>query len=137
MIVNNCYQYKTQVEFEDIDSYGIAHHSKLINYLERARVHFFNDQNLSVQDGELLLVLASMEIKFFKPVKILEEVTVHLSLDVLKSASLIWNYKITTSENTILEAKVKQASVDGNNLKPCRFKDTYREALEKLIKSDT
>ncbi len=30
------------VEFEDADSYKIAHHAKLVSYLERARVRYFS-----------------------------------------------------------------------------------------------
>jgi len=30
------YLYKTMVEFEDIDCYGIIHHPKILYYFERA-----------------------------------------------------------------------------------------------------
>ena len=133
MISNRIYHYKCTIEFEDIDSYGIAHHSKLINLLERARVHFFDDEDLSVSDGNLNLVMASMEVKFIKPAKLLSPLTVHLSVDKLKSASLIWNYHINEGESLIMGATVKQASVDIKTMKPCRFPTDYRYAIEKIL----
>ncbi len=133
MIINKTFHYNCTIEFEDIDSYGIAHHSKLINLLERARVHFFNDEGLSVSDGKLNLVMASMEVKFIKPAKLLSPLTVHLSVEKLKSASLIWNYKIKEKDKLVMESTVKQASVNIKTMKPCRFPQDYSVALGKIL----
>jgi YbgC/YbaW family acyl-CoA thioester hydrolase len=134
MIKDKTYIYDCTIEFEDVDSYEIAHHSKLINLLERARVHFFDDQNLSVTDGKLNLVMVSMEVKFLKPAKLLSKLQVHLSVDKISSASLVWDYKILENDNILLESKVKQASVDINTMRPSRFADEYLAALKNITK---
>jgi acyl-CoA thioester hydrolase len=133
MIKNHTYHYPCTIEFEDIDSYSIAHHSKLINLLERARVHFFSDCKLSVNDGKLNLVMVSMEVKFLKPAKLLDNLTVELRIESLKSASLIWDYTIKEGDHILLNSKVKQASVDIKTMKPCRFAPEYVSALEKIL----
>ncbi len=125
------YSYDAIIEFEDVDSYGIAHHSKLINLLERTRVHFFHDQGISVSDGTFKLVLANMDISFKHPVKMMDKVTVLLKLKKLSNFSLTWDYTIFKDETLTLQALVKQASI-GENLKPCVFPENIKNCLLKL-----
>ncbi len=128
------YSYLTCVEFEDVDAYGIAHHSRLICFLERARVHFFSDAGITVNDGSFRLVLVDMHLKFLAPAKMQDEILVHLSVEELKSASLIWRYQMLKSENhqILLEGQIKMASV-GEQLKPSRFPEKVREHLELFV----
>lgn len=126
--------FKTVVEFEDVDLYGIAHHSKLINYLERARVHFLEDTGLSISDGSFNLVLANMTIRFHSPVKIMDKVEIFSHIERLSNFSLIWKYRIMKEETKVLEAEIKMASIDGKSLKPVKIPDAYREALLSISK---
>lgn len=125
------YTYPCTIEFEDVDSYGIAHHSKLINLLERARVHFFHDRGVSVSDGAFQLVLVNMDISFKSPAKMMDEVEVLLRIKKLSNFSLIWDYTIQHKERVILKANVKQASV-GKDMKPTIFPEPILKALNEL-----
>ena len=40
------YSYPVTVEYEDVDSYDIVHHPKVLYYFERARVRFFYDNDI-------------------------------------------------------------------------------------------
>jgi len=50
------YTFQVTVEFEDVDSYKIAHHTRLIAYLERARVHFLTDLGFDLHPEGLSIV---------------------------------------------------------------------------------
>lgn len=131
----NSYIYKARVEFEDVDSYGIAHHSRLINMLERARVNFFNDEHCSVSDGSFNLVLVNLNVNFKNPARVMEDLDIILSLERLSNFSLTFGYQIKRQETLILEASIKMASVD-TNTKPVIFPEPAQKALSKL-KQDT
>jgi len=119
------------IEFEDVDSYGIAHHSKLINLLERARVHFFHDHGISLSTGDFQLVLANLNVQFKSPAKMMDQVLVELKLEKLSNFSLTWNYTILRDETTLLNASIKMASVD-KNTRPCVFPEEIRMLLESI-----
>ena len=57
------YLYKTMVEFEDIDCYGIIHHPKILYYFERARVHFFLDNGIELENFLYGIVVRSINIQ--------------------------------------------------------------------------
>ena len=123
------YLWKDEIEFEDVDSYGIAHHSKLICLLERARVHFFCDAGVGLHDGSFQLVLVDMSLRFISPLQLMEVVTVELRVTSLKAASLVWGYRLLKSTGDVaMEGEVKMASV-GKNLKPVRFPELVRASL--------
>jgi YbgC/YbaW family acyl-CoA thioester hydrolase len=127
------YLWNDTIEFEDVDSYGIAHHSKLICCLERARVHFFADAGVNMHDGSFQLVLVDMSLKFRSPVQLMEAVSVELRVNVLKAASLIWGYRLLkTSGEVAMEGEVKMASV-GPELRPVRFPASVRCVLETIV----
>jgi len=131
--VSKPYYYPCQLEFEDVDAYGIAHHTKLIGLLERARVHMFHDQGLSIAGGELFLVLASMEIKFLLPAKMMDKLVVELVVASLGHVNVVLDYCIKRQEQSILQAKVKLASVDIKNMRLVPFSEPYRVVLQKYL----
>lgn len=126
------YLHRATVEFEDVDSYGIAHHSKLICILERARVHFFLDHGIDLHAGDFQLVLVQMDLKFKAPAKMMDELVVELRVDALKAASLLWSYRLMRAEDELLVGQIKMASV-GQDLRPVRFPDEVRSALTEIL----
>ena len=127
----NSYSYPCRVQFEDVDSYGIVHHSRLINMLERARVNFFYEQGCSVSDGSFNLVLVNLNVNFKNPARMMEDLEVLLSLERLSNFSLTFGYRIQRQETLILEGSIKMASVN-QETKPCLFPEHIKTALESL-----
>jgi acyl-CoA thioester hydrolase len=126
------YQLESAIEFEDVDSYGIAHHSKLICILERARVHFLAEKGIPVSDGKFSLVLMHMDLKFLKPAKLMDRLTCVLTVESLRGASLVWGYCLKRGEDVVLQGCIKMASVD-ENVRPARFPDEVRSVLETIL----
>ncbi|MBN1575556.1 MAG: acyl-CoA thioesterase [Chitinispirillaceae bacterium] len=70
------------VEFEDIDSYRIVHNTRIIDYFERARVHFLADTiGLDLYPQGMGIVLYSIDIRFTKAARLLD--TLHASVYIL------------------------------------------------------
>ena len=64
------YTFPVTVEFEDVDSYRIAHHTKVIAFLERARVHMLADMGLDLSPGKTHMVLYNLSIRYIKRAKL-------------------------------------------------------------------
>ncbi len=121
-----------RVEFEDVDCYGIAHHTALIRYLERARVKFFHEGKVPVDREDFSLVLAEMRIQFRKPLRLLDMARIQMGCPKVTSARVVLDYRILGGEDVVLEAQVTLASVDRQGLKPARIPEEAESLLIEL-----
>ena len=101
------------VEFEDVDSYQIAHHAKMIAYLERARVRFFAKQRYDLRDTSIHPVLYHVEMKYKKTVKLLDELTVSVFVKSVEAYKLTLGYRIRRGDELVAKATTILAFVDG------------------------
>ncbi|MEJ2053470.1 MAG: thioesterase family protein [Calditrichaceae bacterium] len=102
------------VEFEDVDAYKIVHHTKLIAFLERARVRFFRKYGIDVITGDYSIVLHKLNIRFAATAKFQDELTVEASLDSADESRIRMNYKIRRNRSLIVKAKSELACIDMN-----------------------
>lgn len=105
------YHYSLTVEFEDVDSYHIAHHSKLIAYLERARVHFFSSRGIDVQSMHYGLVVYKVESRFIKPARFLDNLSVEINGISLDAFSVTVHQRIMQGTDVLVKASVVHAFV--------------------------
>jgi len=101
------------VEFEDVDSYGIAHHARMIAYLERARWRFFAQQ-FDVMDRSIHPVMYHVEMKYKKTAKLLDELMVSVFIKSLEEFKLILDYRIRRGDELIAKASTTLAFVDSD-----------------------
>lgn len=102
------------VEFEDVDSYGIVHHSRLVNYLERARLHFFHSKGLSIESLPYSLIVYKMDCRFIKPALLLDRLLVEVTDVEFSGFHIAVRQAIFRGNDTILKAKVVHALVRGS-----------------------
>jgi acyl-CoA thioester hydrolase len=100
------------VEFEDVDAYRIAHHSKLVSYLERARVRYFASLGFDLKAEDLTVVLYNLEMNFKKPAFFQDNLLVFVSLKSFDSYRLVLNYKIRRDIDLIARAGTGLCFID-------------------------
>jgi 4-hydroxybenzoyl-CoA thioesterase len=100
------------VEFEDVDSYGTAHHSRLVCYLERARLRFIRGLGLELAPGEVVPVLHELRVRFAKPVRLLDRLEVAVFVESVSDYRLELGYRIRRNEETVLRASTTIAFAD-------------------------
>ena len=100
------------VEFEDVDSYQIVHHTKLVAYLERARVRFFSNLGLDLLKSNVNFVLRKMDMRFIKTAKLLDELMITVFLDSIDSTRIILGYRVNNGRELIAKAKTELACID-------------------------
>lgn len=101
------------VEFEDVDSYHIAHHTKLVAYLERARVRFLSGLGLDLQRTDPHLVLYHLEMRFKDTVSLLDALEVSVFVKSVDSVKLVLGYAIRRDGHLVARAATSLAFVDG------------------------
>lgn len=127
------FSYPVTVEFEDIDSYGIAHHTKIIAYLERARVHFFAENKIDFNNFQYGLVLRNMNIQFKQPLLMMDKVNVELRVKYIDKLRFEWDYKIVKNGKTAVSAAIEQVVIDINLKKIVPIPEDIKSMLEKIL----
>jgi YbgC/YbaW family acyl-CoA thioester hydrolase len=127
------YKYNVNVEFEDVDSYGIAHHTKLISYLERARVHFFTDKKFDVRSTPYGLILVDINIQFKIPLLLMDSAEVQLKVKRIDRVRFQWDYKIIKDGKIAVQAEITQVVIEIQSKKLIPIPSDLREILETIL----
>ena len=129
----NNFSTQITVEFEDVDSYRIVHHTKLIAYLERARVRFFSSMGFDLSASNMVLVLYHLETQFKKPAFFQDELSVAVFVKSFDSFRLVLAYKIFRQKDLIAKATTGLCFVDPATLvmvpAPGPYVDKLKQAL--------
>ncbi len=123
------YPVPVRVEFEDVDGYRIAHHTKLVAYLERARVAFFRELGLDVFTAEAVPVLSKLEVRFRKPALFCDALEVCLTVRDVTEYQLELGYLVRRDGETLARAMTSLAfsNIERQQLEP--LPDPFRAAL--------
>ncbi|MEJ2544241.1 MAG: thioesterase family protein [Calditrichaceae bacterium] len=120
------------VEFEDVDAYRIVHHTKLIAYLERARVRFFQKYNFEVIESKYSIVLHKLDIRFANPARFLDDLTVVVSLRSANESRIKLNYRIHKDKQLIAKASSELACIDPASQRITLFPDSLLERFDEI-----
>ncbi len=126
------YSYPVRVQFEDIDVYNIAHHTKIICYLERARVNFFSDRGFDVRNAPYGLVLRNINIKFRVPLLMLDDIVITLQTKDIGNFKFIFYYEVLKNGVKHASAEIEMAVIDLETKKPKKIPDLMMEMLKSI-----
>jgi acyl-CoA thioester hydrolase len=124
------------VEFEDVDLYKIAHHTKLVSYLERCRVRYFSELGFNLHSHDMVLVLYHLEVNFKRPAFFQDNLRVTISVRSFDSFRLVLNYKILRGSELIARASTGLCFVDPANKTMIAAPDKYLEKIQRLLHVD-
>ncbi|QWR77792.1 YbgC/FadM family acyl-CoA thioesterase [Candidatus Magnetomonas plexicatena] len=123
-----------RVYYEDTDCGGVVYYGKYLAFLERARTQYLENRGIKI--SELMLegvwfVVADVHIRYHKPAKYADIITVHTEIAELSFASILFKHRIEHKETEALiaTAEVKLATV-GNDLRPKRMTEKMSKALK-------
>jgi acyl-CoA thioester hydrolase len=108
------------VEFEDVDSFRIAHHTKLVGYLERARLRLLTSLGLELGAEGLAPVLYELQVRFRKPARLLDRLEVTATVREVEEWKLTLAYRIRRDSELIARASsvIAFAELDSGELRP-------------------
>jgi acyl-CoA thioester hydrolase len=100
------------VEFEDVDSFRIAHHTKLIAYLERARLRLLAAHGVDLGGAGGVPVMYELEVKFRRPARLLDALEVRATAREVDAYRVALSYRVRRGSETILRARSVVAFAD-------------------------
>lgn len=98
------------VEFEDVDSFRIAHHTKLVAYLERARLRLLT--SLGVELNGVSPVVYELNVRFRKPARLMDALEVTVRVRDVDDFQVGLEYHIRRDGETLVKARSTIAFAD-------------------------
>lgn len=108
----NPYTHTVRVEFEEVDSYRIVHHSKLLIYLERARTHFFYDHGIALENMPYAVLVYRANLRFIKPAYFFDELSVEVTIGSIRSFFFTMHERILRHGEVLVSADISHALQD-------------------------
>lgn len=127
------YKYPVTVEFEDIDAYNIAHHTKILAYCERARVHFLLDNGIDIASSEYGVVITNIQAKFRRPLLIFDQIEIELSVKNLDRIKFSWLYKLMKNGKKAVEVVIEQVFIIKETGKMVSIPRDIKAILESIL----
>jgi acyl-CoA thioester hydrolase len=120
---------------EDTDWGGMVYHSNYLKFYERARSEFLRKSNINQIDLKkefnINFVVSNMEIKFIKPAKMDDLITINTKINAIKKASIILDQEIYDNNILLNKAQVILAIINSNNHKPVKIPEIIIKAFSK------
>ncbi len=126
------YSFLVTVEFEDVDSYGILHHPKVLYYFERARVHFFLDNGLDLTNLKFGVVLRNVSIQYKTPLLFMDSVTVEIKSKNIDKFRFELDYRIIKDGKYAVSSTIEFCVIDLETKRLIELPKTLTDLLEKL-----
>lgn len=114
-----------RVYYEDTDFTGLVYHGSYVRFLERGRSDFLRAAGVdhaALMDGPspLAFVVAAMSLRWLKPARIDDALTVRTLYERVRGPRLIIEQRITRGDETLCEARVTAVCIhpDGRPRRP-------------------
>ena len=111
-----------RVRYVECDPMNVAHHSVYPVWLEIARTELLREQGMAYRDLEasgILFVVARMNLRYRKPAKYDDELTVQVKVQASAGVKIEHDYEIRRGKELIATAQTTLVCVDRDgNLQP-------------------
>ncbi len=124
-----------RVYYEDTDAGGVVYHANYLRYMERARNEWLRDMGYPVEriveQEKKLFVVRSVEMRFKRPAKLSDLLSVSAEVVISKKASMQIRQEVCRdtdgSSELLVSALIGLAMVDSQRFRPVRLPDFLLE----------
>jgi acyl-CoA thioester hydrolase len=129
------FTWPVRVYYEDTDAGGVVYHANYLRFMERARNEWLSDLGHPVEQiveqEHKLCVVRSVQMKFVRPAKLSDVLSVSAEVVVSKRASMQIKQEVCRKADASIEllvsALVELAMVDSKHFRPVRLPEYLRE----------
>ena len=113
----NTHHFNLNVYYEDTDAGGIVYYANYLKFIERARTEMIyelldlNHQKLK-KDHDVIFVVRSCNVKYLKPAKFEDKLTVHTEIIKKSAVRLNLLQKVKTRKELLVLAEVELAMIN-------------------------
>ncbi len=116
------FSWPVRVYYEDTDTGGVVYHSNYLNFMERARTEWLRsmgiEQDQLRDEHNCIFAVHSMQLKFRKPARFNNLLTVMSTVNKVAGASLEFEQKIMRDDELLCDAIVKIACLNAESFRP-------------------
>lgn len=140
-IEGKTYVFPLRVYYEDTDFSGFVYHAGYLRFMERGRSEFlrvcgFGHQELLQFAEPLFWTVRSIAIKFIRPARIEDALSVRTSVAGLSGARMLLEQRVNRDQEEMTRADVEVCLISAAG-RPRRIPDAIRQRMEfYLEKSD-
>ncbi len=125
------------VRYNETDAMGVVHHAVYPVWFEMARTNYIKALGYSyarMEEQGVMLPVTGLALKYRRPAKYDEDLTVTTKITRLTPARIEFSYKLTRNSDgeLLTEGESSHAFVDSTNFAPLNFKKAMPEFYEVL-----
>ena len=128
--------HQLRVQYHETDQMGVVHHSNYIRWFESGRTEMIRKAGISYREMEdlgLLLPVVDVQVKYHKPARYDELITIYTSIAKLTPVVMEFDYDVYRSEDDELLVSGKTSHIWINeNWRPTRLHRRAPEVYEHL-----
>ena len=127
------YVFPVNIEFEDIDSYGVMHHPKILYFFERTRMHYLLDHNINLSELGIGTLIRNVSIQYKIPVLLAEKINIETKTTCIEKYRFVVDYTVKKSDTKIaIKGMTELCTIDLNTKKLIPIPDYLLELLKAL-----
>ena len=131
--VDRAHRFTVRVYYEDTDAGGVVYHANFLRFFERARTDMLHlcgiDIAAAQHSGEGAYVVAAAELKYVRPARLGEVLTIVSTLEQVRQAACIIQQRVMRDDQLVVEGKITVAFV-GSDGRPKRQPASWVEAFQ-------
>ncbi len=132
------YIFPIQVEFEDVDSYGVMHHPKVLCYFERARMHYLLENNINISERGVGTLIRDVAIQYRSPLLLAEQVKIEIVATCVERYRFALEYAVKKADGKIaIRAKTELCTIDLATKKLTPIPDYLDKLLRDILVKET
>lgn len=116
--MNRAFVHRRRVNFSDTDAAGIAHFSRMLCWVEEAEYALWASLGYAVHPASASGLpapvgwpRAGVEVRYREPVRLDEEVEVHLAVAELRGKLLVWSFELRIGGGLRAEGRMPVVAV--------------------------
>ncbi len=118
-------EFQYRIYYEDTDLGGVVYYANYLKFFERARTDFLREKGILqselIQEYKMIFVVKNCLIKYIKPAKLDDLITVKVIIEKLKVASIKIRQIISANNQALCELEIEVVCVDSGSFKPKRI----------------
>ena len=131
--------YAVRVYYEDTDLSGVTYHANYLRWFERARSDLLRlleiDQRAAVEAGEGAYAVADLSIRYLRPAKLDDDITIETRCTELRAASCRMHQRALRGDDLLAEATLRVGFVAPDG-RPRRQPQDWRNAFQTLLSTE-
>lgn len=132
----NAFSIPVRVYYEDTDAGGVVYHANYLNFFERCRTEWLrslgHDQSRLARDHGIVLVVGSVTVRYLKPARLDDALTVALEVEKLGRAHAVFRQQVRRGDEELATGTVDIVCVDPEKMKATAIPDWLRQKMESL-----